>query len=229
MKKMRLFVLLFFVVCTISFSLDVSVGVIGGVGHSSYVGSDYKDFLESNNLENALKLNFCAGAFVTIGLMEVLAIQPEILLVGTGDKYKEYVEPFGFEGYVRYYDRLTYLEAVVLVKVRLGMFNLFAGPTLMRRFGTGKYGYKADDASIGDSGSLSYMDDHFAQNVFAATAGFGILYPFSSASLVVELRGQYCFQNLLNEDVSSTVFYQYAVWIMVGCSIPRFPKPSQLR
>jgi len=204
---------------TISFGLDVSIGLKGGVNHSSYVGGDYKDILDSApELSNAFNLGFQAGVFATIGLIDFLAIQPEVLIVLSGDKFKVDVEPL-FEGSMTVYDKLTYLEPAVLFKARIDMFNIFVGPMIMLRLGNGKTGFKADDDFIG-SDEAEYADDDFNKLVFAATGGFGILYPAGPGSLVFEVRGRYCFQNLLNEDVWITVFNQYAVMVMIGYSFP---------
>lgn len=61
---------------------------------------------------------------MTIKLMEFRTIQPELLYTFTGDRFKEDVEPLGYDGYMRYYDRLTYLKPAVLLKAHYKMFNI---------------------------------------------------------------------------------------------------------
>ena len=219
MKNLCLFVVVFILVCVTGVGLELSIGTKGGVGHSSWIGQDYKDYLEANDFQNALNLNIVAGVFATIGLMDFLAIQPELLFAITGDRFKEDVEPLGFDGYVRYFDRLMYLEPAVLVKANFKMFNVFAGPMLMLRLGSGKNGSKADDPSIGDS-TADYADDDFTRMLFAATAGLGFSYPLGPGSIVAEVRGQYSFGNVLNDDLYTFIQQQYAVIVLAGYSIP---------
>ena len=217
-KSCSLFVFLLAFV-TLSFGTDVSVGVKVGVNHSSYTGEDYKYFLRSYpELSNAFNLGFQAGAFVTIGIFNYVVIEPEVVIVRSGDMFKEDVKPT-FEGFVKYYDHLLYLESTVLIKLRSGTSNIFAGPTIMLRLSDGTYGYKADDSAI-VSDESDYASDDFNRAVFAVTAGIGFLRPIGLGSIVVEIRGRYCFQNLLNEDIYAGVLKQIAAMTMIGYSFP---------
>ena len=83
----------------------------------------------------------------------------------------------------------------------------------------GIQGYIADDSALGSDKS-NYGDDELTKVLFAAAAGFSYLNPLGPGSLVLELRGRYCFQNIFDEDVSATVRNQYAVMVMVGYSYP---------
>lgn len=65
---------------------------------------------------------------------------------------------------------------------------------------------------------MDYADDDFNRVVLAVTAGFGVLHPAGPGpdSHVIEIRGKYCFQNLLNEDFYVTVLNQDVAMVMVG-------------
>ncbi len=225
MKKLWLAVLALLMVSVIGFSLDLSAGVKAGFSVSSHAGSDYRDFLDDWPADNAMHLGFQFGGFATIGLLDFLAIEPEVLVAFLGNTFKEDVEPYGFEGYAKYYDKLTYLEPAVLAKLRFGSFYVFAGPMLMVRLGKGKYGHKADDEVVEDildavygSGDQDYEDDDFAKTVLAVTGGGGYMVPAGPGALLVEVRGQYSLQNMLNEDVYLDTFHNYALMMMLGYS-----------
>jgi hypothetical protein len=218
MKKLWLVVLALLMVSVIGFSLDLSAGVKAGFNVSSYAGSDYRNYLEDWPADNAIHLGFQFGGFATIGLLDFLAIEPEVLVAFLGDTFKEDMKPYGYGGYARYYDKLTYLEPAVLAKIRFGSFNVFAGPMLMVRLGSGKTGTKADDDDLDDliADEVDYEDDVFKKMVFAVTGGGGSMVPVGPGDLLVEVRGQYSLQNMLNEDEYR--FHNYSIMMMLGYS-----------
>ena len=106
------------------FCLDTTVGVKAGVGFFSYLGEDYGDFLDTYNLTNDRKLGFAGGVSVTLEFTDVFALQPEILIVGAGDAYRENASVYDallwgpYSEWVLTIDQLLYATLPVLVKVR---------------------------------------------------------------------------------------------------------------
>ena len=214
------------------YCLDSVLGVKVGVGHFSYMGRDYRDGLESGNLQNAFKLGYAAGLFFTIKITSVLAIQPEILVIGTGDAYKEEASLWDavlwgpYYGQVKYIDRITYAALPVLVKTQFGRMSFSAGPTLLLHVGKGKLCLRADDEwlqydleSVGWD-SMEYLDGVFAPFVFAAAAGAGIEFPIGRRGgvLLLEARGHYVFTNVLDESQGQD-FQAYGIMIMAGYGV----------
>ena len=210
-KKIVLVLFLVAFVCAGSFGLDFSAGVKGAVGYSGFAGENYKDILESSGVSRAFFLGFGGGAFATLGISDLLAIQPEVLLLRVGGADKEttgekenWIAPF--------------VVPAVLVKARFDMFNVFAGPMLMVKISSGRYEYKDADGSI--ISESDFTDDAVSRMVFAAAAGVGVQYPIGSGYLVGELRGHYAFTNFWNSDVSPWDWKLFGAMVMVGYSIP---------
>jgi hypothetical protein len=116
---------LFLVVClslvlliagvSLGMAIDLSYGVKGGVGFANFVGDDVPS---SNNA----RLGFSAGAFGEFELIDMLNLQPELLLSLKGSK----ADPNTYNYY--------YIDVPVLVKfyppieVPKVKLNAFAGP-----------------------------------------------------------------------------------------------------
>ena len=137
-RKVSLFLLIVFLFIPSSgLCLDKIVGLKGGAGFFGYLGEDYQDFLNDYNLTNDRKWGFAAGAFVAFKLNDVLTLQPEILLLGAGNAYREDASVYDallwgpYSEWVLTIDELLYATLPILVKVRFWRFSVFAGPTPM--------------------------------------------------------------------------------------------------
>jgi hypothetical protein len=209
--------------------LDTVTGVKAGAGIFSYIGEDYQEFLDIYNLQNDFKWGLAAGAFVTVELTDYFAFQPEILVIGAGDAFREdnafYEAFFGnsYHGDVINIDETVYAAVPVLLKIRFWRISVFTGPTLMLMLGNGRLRLRADDEvlqydldSVGLS-SLDYADGVFSSFTLAVTGGTGVELPFRRRRGVfsMEARGYYVFTNILDPSQGS-VFRAYGILMMAG-------------
>jgi hypothetical protein len=224
-----IFIIVILSVSSSGFCIDTIVGVKGGGGHFSYMGDDYQDFLESNNMSSDLKLGFAIGAFVTIELADYFAVQPEVLLLMAGDAYRGDASDWDpvlagpYYGEVKYIDQYLYAVIPLLIKTGFWRLRIFAGPTLLLRLGDGKMRLRADDEllqhhfELTGLDSLEYVDGVFARKAYAATAGLGFEFPAGRRGgvFLLEGRGQYVFTNVLDESWGPE-FQAYGVLLMLG-------------
>lgn len=78
-------------------ALDLAIGAKAGAMHQSFWGEDYQDYLSSlDGSENRLHRGFTVGGFMSVGLVKVLAVQPELMLNVGGDalRYSIGLTPF---------------------------------------------------------------------------------------------------------------------------------------
>jgi hypothetical protein len=209
--------------------LDTVTGVKAGAGLFSYIGEDYQEFLDTNNLQNDFKWGLAAGAFVTIELTDFFALQPEILVIGAGDAFREgtsfYDAFFGdsYLGEVTNIDEIIYAAVPVLIKIRFWRISVFTGPTLMLMLGNGRLRLRADDEMLQNDlesvywDSIDYADGVFSSFALAATGGTGIELPFVRRRGIfsLEARGYYVFTNILHPS-QGPVFQAYGIMIMAG-------------
>jgi hypothetical protein len=217
MKKFLSAILLLLLVCIVTHSLDANFGVKGGAGFSTFVGKDWADTLDSFSLKRAFFLGMCVGMFVTLSLSEQLVIESEALFLRVGGADKE--EGVGTEIWIS-----NYLAPAVLIKVRSERHNLFAGPIVMIKLGSGKYKF---DPVSGSSTSMDFADDALTNFLFAATAGIGLQFPAVSGQILGELRGIYSFTSWMNLDLVTEDWKLLAVLVMLGYRYQ--PGQSRLR
>lgn len=221
-------VLVILLIPSVGLCLDTIVGVKGGAGVFSYLGEDYRDFLDTYYLEAEWKWGFAGGAFASIELSDIFALQPEILIVGAGNAYKEdasVYDPLGgpYSEWVLTIDEILYATLPVLVKVRFWRISVYAGPTPMLMLGNGKVRLKAQDENLQDDlesvglSSVDYADGVFSKFALAATGGIGIELPFRRRRGVfsLEARAFYVFTNILDES-QGLIFQSYGFVVMAG-------------
>jgi hypothetical protein len=218
------FLVLVFFVPSSGLCLDTIVGVKGGAGVFSYLGEDYEDSLDTYDLTNDWKWGFAAGVSVALELTDVFALQPEILIVGAGDAYREDASVYGpYSEWVLAIDQLLYVTLPVLVKVRFWRFSIVAGPMPMLMLGNGKLRLKAQDEnlqydleSVGWD-SVDYADGVFSKFALAVTGGTGIDLPLRRRRgvLSLEVRGYYVLTNVLDESQGMD-FQSYGFLVMAG-------------
>jgi pimeloyl-ACP methyl ester carboxylesterase len=210
MKKILLAVIVLLMVSVFSHSLDAHFGIKVGAGYSTFVGNDWEDILDELGLNRAFFLAFGFGAFVTLSLSEHMAIEPEALFLRVGGA--DDIPGVGKEIWIS-----NYLAPAVLIKATSRALNLFAGPAVMIKLGSGKYKYDPDS---GSSTTLEFADDALTNVLFAATAGIGFQYPTGFGKILGELRAVYSFTCWYNQDLVAYDWKPLAILAMVGYSFP---------
>jgi hypothetical protein len=173
MRKAICAVILLVVLCGPAAGLDLAVGIKAGLSSPFYSGADYRnwltyleqDFLLNEGLDfdfhTKWKKGLSTGAFLTIGLSDGFALQPELLYTNAGGAY-------GYDETDTYYalvmnDQLRILELPLLMVVRLQRkrkdFAAFAGPAPCLR--TGPVGLRISEGGATASGE--YVEDQFAR------------------------------------------------------------------
>jgi len=212
MKRIWLVVMVLLMVGAVSHSLDANFGVKGGAGYSTFVGNDWADTLDAFGLNRAFFLALGFGAFVTLNLSEQMALEPEALFLRVGGADDE--PGVGKEIWIS-----NYFSPAVLIKANIGTLNLFVGPVVMIKLGSGKYKFDPDS---GSSTTMDFSDDGLTNFLFAATAGIGFRYPAHSGRILFELRGIYSFTSWMNQDLVTDDWKLLAVLVMVGYRLSGF-------
>jgi hypothetical protein len=215
--------------------IGFAVGIKGGVAAGSYFGADYIAELGENALKPSAILGCTAGAFCTVDFSSVFSLQPEVLLVRTGNADIEEALFWGpYEGNVRYLDVLTYVAFPLLFKVRLGNIGLLLGADIRMRVGEAYSRLKASDETLQEvfqSMSLDWMlysEDTFAQGVIAPVLGFEYQLPSRAlgGEWSVEARITYALTNVLAESQQS--FYSaLGVGLLANYSFRLKKKPGR--
>ena len=210
MRRILLVVIVLLMVGFVSHSLDANFGVKGGAGYSTFVGNDWTDTLDALGLNRAFFLALGFGAFVTLNLSEHMAIEPEVLFLRMGGADDQ--SGVGKEIWIS-----NYFAPAVLIKANLGILNLFAGPVVMIKLGSGKYKFDPDS---GSSATMDFTDDALTDVLFSATAGIGFQSPAGAGKVLGELRGIYSFTRWYNQDLVTFDWKPLAFLAMVGYSFP---------
>jgi len=204
------FSLVLFVALAPAFSQGIRVGVKGGIGYSTFMGKDFSDSLTDDSYERKFFLPFSGGVFATIGLVDIFAVQPEVLFLHLGGKFGDDTETETI--------KTSYLAPAVLAKARFGILNVFVGPSVLIKVSNGTGTLESGGSSVD-----SDLDaDALTNALFAAVAGAGVEYTLGPGSLVMEVRGMYSFTSSMNEDAmgSGSDPKLFSVMAMVGYSIP---------
>jgi hypothetical protein len=159
--------LLFCLLPLTAFSLDVTVGIKGGVGVPHFSGPDYKETLDLFGINTQAKLGFSAGAFVTLGLFDLVAFQPEAYYSFLGGRYGDDTGSLVEDAPV--------LQIPLLLKGRVESGGLvitpLAGPVVMLKAGDWKI--KAVDADGNETPLGTYTDDEVPDFILGVVAGIG--------------------------------------------------------
>jgi len=206
MKKIGLVVCVLLLVSSISFSLDISLGAKGALGYSTFLGSDWKDYMDP--WVRAGFLGVGAGGFVTLGFSDTFAVEPEIMFLRLGGADKE--SGTGKELFVS-----KYFAAAALLRLQLPQIYLLAGPMGLLKVGPGEYVIKPES---GSDITVEFPDDELSRFLLAATIGIGYQYPIGPGSLRGELRGIYAFSKWYNQELYTDNWTVFALMLMVGYS-----------
>jgi hypothetical protein len=210
MKKLCLVILAVVVVGTFSYGLDIEVGSQVAGGFAGFLGQDYKDYLDSFTGSRAFLLNYGAGVYATIAFMQLIAIQPEVMLWRIGGADKDPADEV-------YLYRSHHISPAVLLQLRIGLLRVLAGPMVMVKISTGKEGWIYSD---GTKNLVDMAENDVTRLIFAATLGIGIHYPLGIGNLMAQVRGIYGFNSYWKQDVWTDMWYPFVIAVMLGYSIP---------
>ena len=191
-------------------SSSSAAGIKGGfkVGATSakLYGDDVTAFEDDLGEDFKSRLGFSAGAFITLNIVEMFAIQPEVLYTMKGLTYEE--EIMGET--LKLWMKLDYLEIPVLVKVMMGSQGsikpcIFAGPAVAIKISGKVKATYAGDSAEEDIEDLKSTDFGL---VVGAGIDFGIGAPGTS-SFSIDFRysmGLSSISEFEGEDVKNGAF-----------------------
>jgi hypothetical protein len=214
-KKIAVFALLFCLLSFTAFSLDVTVGLKGGVGLPHFSGPDYKDTLDLLGINTQAKLGFSVGAFATLGLTDLLAVQLEAYYAFLGGKFGDDTGSIVQDSPV--------IQIPVLIKARLQSGGLIitplAGPVVLLKAGDWKNELVDSDGNVLSSGT--YTDDEVADFILGAVAGIGFELDMGANIVSVEARYMLGLNSRFDPDVmSDSDIRQNNLEVLVGIGFP---------
>jgi hypothetical protein len=137
MKKSIVLLVMLFVLLSDVFCFDLSAGPKAGMSYGWQAGKDWDDYVDSLDFKgeapsNKVKFGFSGGLFVNIGLIDLYAIQPEVIFSMCGGRFAYDPDGTGdIDGVVS----ANIIEVPILHKFRfsLGPGNLYlvAGPEII--------------------------------------------------------------------------------------------------
>jgi hypothetical protein len=196
-----------------AFAFDVTIGVKGGVAAPFYTGADYEDLL-AGGAQTEFRLGFSAGGFVTIGIIDLLAIQPEVMYSMMGGNFGDDL--------ATWLDKVTFLEVPVLLKVRLKAGNLSLHPSIGPDFliKIGEWKAELRDDTTGEVLPIATYDMSIMRMpIIGAVAGLGLLFPVGDGVLTVDARYHLGLMSRYTED-NGLDWKQNNVQLLVGYGFP---------
>jgi hypothetical protein len=191
------------------FGFDLGIGVKAGVTFPWYSGSGYTTWIYP--YERVIKIGFSGGAFITIGIFDFLAIQPEVFFSQLG----------GRSGYSIYSlnDKWNGIDIQALLKARFptrrrAIFDLFAGPNLQIKTGTVDFEMKD---YYGNVYVYGWWNDSVLRNpVLGLVLGLGMEFPMGSYFFTVDARYGLALWSRFTGSAGFGPWYQNSVQVMVG-------------
>lgn len=201
MKKKLLTVLMISVVI-IGLSAQTHLGIKGGLGISSYAGSDWDTYKDNTGYGTEASLTASAGIFLNIKLSDSLSIQPEAAVMSRSVQYGD-VNDYTL-------DKYTLIELPVYLKYRanpnqgVGSFYFMGGPELNYLFG---------DFEQESSFSLNFSEsvDDRMDTLFLTGVAVGIGYEKPTAAGVWSYCMKYS-RSLTKMIESKEIFFQGLVF-----------------
>jgi hypothetical protein len=193
------------------FGFDLGIGVKAGVTFPWYSGYGYEDWLAYWAFDRVIKLGFSGGAFITIGIFDFLAIQPEVFFSQLG----------GRSGYgtLSLNDKWNGIDIQALLKARFptrrrAIFDLFAGPNLQIKTGTVDFEIKD---YYGNVLLYGWWDDAVLRDpVLGLVFGLGMEFPMGSYFFTVDARYSLGLWSRFTGSGGFGPWYQNYVQVMVG-------------
>jgi hypothetical protein len=208
----------FLILPQLSFGMDMSIGLKAGIGHNTFFGDDYEQYKDRADSEadlefarSVFKFSLTAGAFVTIGLMEHLALQPEVHFFMGGDAH-------GDDETVRSVN-INFLEIPVLAKGRMnlgpGTFTVFAGPYFSIKLGSGILVY--DEVGGGDRVERELDSGDVTSFLLGLVGGIGYDWPLGPGFLTTDIRYRWGLTNVHSDDfISNNDVKERGILLTVG-------------
>ncbi len=204
-------VLLLLLLPAAAFSIDMKVGIKGGVGFPFYVGTDYESDIDATNDETQLLIAYEGGVFLTIGV-EMIAVEIDLFLTSAGGAYGD--------SNIVYNSIDNFIEIPILVKLRFKIDDItasvYAGPDILIKLGYFvEQEIDVDDGSIVDE--LRWDDDEMNSIQYALVIGVGAEVPFEDFFVTVDAR--YCL-GLTSRHIEGSIYgeqwFQDNIQILVG-------------
>ncbi len=205
---------------------DLSAGLKGGVAMPFYSGPGYAAWLSDVDLTPNLAFRFGGGLFLTVGMADLLALQPEVFYSVLG----------GLSGSsVLWKDKVPALDGQLLLKLRFRLrgfkrLELFAGPQAILKLGAASF--VVEDWSGYTTGT--WNDFYLEDLTFGVVGGIGWVYLRGRTLFSVDVR--YC-HGLSSRFTAASGFgdwHQNVVQLMFGIGRQlaggrMTPKPGRTR
>jgi hypothetical protein len=174
-------------------AFDLTVGIKGGAGFPFFGGSDYTALLSAGT-QTKFRFGFSVGAFVSLGIIDFLAIQPEVMYSSLGGN-------FGASG--TWYDTANAIEVPLLLKVRLKYGSMrispFVGADALFRLGDWTYEIKDSSGAVLVP-KTAYDPQNIRVPIFGLAFGVGFEFPIGGGWLSLEARGLLGLQNRYTDN-----------------------------
>ncbi len=196
------------------FGFDFALGGKLGLNIGWITGDDWQaelDFWDDYGSADAsmVRLGVSAGLFLTFGLVDNLAIQPEVLISTIGGTYS-----YNYSGYdINGVHSSTVIEIPVHLKPRFrvgfGHVYVLAGPEIMIILGD----IRLEESVSGSSAEVDWEVEPDNSALFGISAGLGLDFPMVFGGVFsAELRYSRTFTEWFDDYES----FQNAVIIMIG-------------
>ena len=208
MKK-TLCLFLFFLLPVVFFGTDIEIGFKGGITLSHMYGGDHTSdknhydssyssaYLGDYRVTNRLRSRFAGGLFLTIGITDLIAIQPEFLVAVWEPTI--HIENQDYENDSKYIStKFYYINLPILLKFRFSEFNLFLGPEFFFR----SYAPCNIEKDYMTQGKTEEKVAHeYKRMAFGGVVGFGYNIKFKKVFICLDTRYEMQFTSL--DDFSS--------------------------
>jgi hypothetical protein len=185
MKRVLALALAALVIPAAAFALDLTVGPRIGFGSYQVFSDDINDLLDAADGKRGFGPGFQAGVFAEIGLMPMLAVQPEVLFTHARPKLK--YEIAGNDASFTFVSNTIDIPVLIKGKFDAGPVGatVFAGPVAQIKVGTWK--------TIDDDGTTEtetdVPDDDLKTFAFGGVVGGGVEVPgLGPGNLMIDLR-----------------------------------------
>lgn len=176
----------FLITIAVLMSLAPTAALAQDITWGGKIGLNMSNLNTNVDVDFKSKICYTAGVFVTIGLMNALTFQPELLYSNKGAKYEE-----TFEGQIfKIAVILNYLEMPLLFKYNFGMMgdsqwmpNVYAGPYAAYRL-NGKFKVKYD----GQTETEDIESDEMNTMDYGLVLGAGLDVPAGGGKISLDLR-----------------------------------------
>jgi hypothetical protein len=151
-------------------AFDLAIGFEGGVDFPFFSGSSYESVLAAG-ARTKIRFGFSAGAFITLGIIDFLAIQPEVMYSYLGGNFGDSA--------ATWHEKAGVIEIPVLLKFRLKFgstrFCPLAGADVLIRLGD--WGFEIKDSAGILIGWGTYYSQYIRVPIIGVLFGFGFEFP----------------------------------------------------